>query len=170
MMSSMPAPPPSLSSRLGAVRSSPVRDILELTQRDEVISFAGGLPAPELFPAELIAGAFATALRPTVAARGLQYSPTEGDPRLRELLAQRLALRGLRAEAGEILVTTGSQQALGLVSSVLLDPGDSVLVENPSYLAALQSFSFAGARLVPVHCDVDGIDPDALPELIARHA
>jgi DNA-binding transcriptional MocR family regulator len=80
------------------------------------------------------------------------------------------ALRGLPAGAGEILVTTGSQQALGLVASVLPDPGDNVLVENPSYLAALQTFSFAGARLVPVHCDDDGIDPQALPELIARHA
>jgi 2-aminoadipate transaminase len=166
----MSRPLPSLAAQLADVRSSPVRDILELTQRDEVISFAGGLPAPELFPVELIAGAFATALAPTVAARGLQYSSTEGDPLLRGLLAQRLALRGLPAGAGEILVTTGSQQALGLVASVLLDPGDSVLVENPSYLAALQSFSFAGARLVPVHCDDDGIDPEALPELIARHA
>ena len=85
----MPAQPPSLSTRLGDVRSSPVRDILELTQREEVISFAGGLPAPELFPAELIADAFARALAPTVAARALQYSSTEGDPRLRALLAER---------------------------------------------------------------------------------
>jgi 2-aminoadipate transaminase len=166
----MPQPLPSLAARLADVRSSPVRDILELTQRDEVISFAGGLPAPELFPAELIAGAFATVLAPTVAARALQYSSTEGDPRLRELLAQRLALRGLPADRDELLVTTGSQQAIGLVASVLLDPGDSVLVENPSYLAALQCFSFAGARLVPVPCDDEGLELDALPELIARHA
>ena len=167
----MPRPLPSLAAQLADVRSSPVRDILELTQRDEVISFAGGLPAPELFPAELIAGAFASVLAPTVAARALQYSSTEGDPGLRALLAERLKLRGLTsAEPGEILVTTGSQQALGLVASVLLDAGDSVLVENPSYLAALQSFSFAGARLVPVTCDDEGLDPEALPQLINRHA
>jgi DNA-binding transcriptional MocR family regulator len=165
----MPRPLPSLSAQLAGIESSPVRDILELTQRAEVISFAGGLPAPELFPAELIAAAFATALAPTVAARALQYSSTEGDPQLRELLAGRFALRGLPAGAGEILVTTGSQQALGLVADVLIDPGDVVLVENPSYLAALQSFSLAGARLVPVACDDDGIDPDLLPELIAQH-
>jgi DNA-binding transcriptional MocR family regulator len=146
-----------------------VRDILELTQRDDVISFAGGLPAPELFPAELIAGAFASALGPTVAARALQYSATEGDPQLRELLAGRMALRGLPAQAGEILVTTGSQQALGLVATVLLDRGDSVLVENPSYLAAIQCFSLAAARMVPVACDDEGLDPDGLPELIERH-
>lgn len=161
---------PPLSSRLGSVSSSPVRDILELTQREEVISFAGGLPAPELFPAELLADAFATALAPTAAACTLQYSATEGEPELRALLAERFALRGLPASADEILVTTGSQQALGLVAAVLIDPGDTVLVENPSYLAALQSFGFAGARMVPVPCDEHGIDPEALPDLIAAHA
>ena len=166
----MPTPPPALSSRLGDVRSSPVRDILELTQRAEVISFAGGLPAPELVPAELIADAFARALAPTVAARALQYSSTEGDPALRGLLAERFAGRGLACDPGELLVTTGSQQALGLVAAVLLDPGDAVLVENPSYLAGLQSFGFAGARLMPVPYDEDGVDPEALPALIAEHA
>jgi 2-aminoadipate transaminase len=166
----MHVPPPALSTRLGDVRSSPVRDILELTQRAEVISFAGGLPAPELFPAELIADAFARALAPTVAARALQYSSTEGDPGLRALLAERFCGRGLACDADELLVTTGSQQALGLISAVLIDPGDVVLVENPSYLAALQSFGFAGARLVPVPCDEDGLQVEALPELIVEHA
>jgi 2-aminoadipate transaminase len=156
----MRARPPSLSTRLRDVRSSPVRDILELTQRAEVISFAGGLPAPELFPAELIADAFARALAPTVAARALQYSSTEGDPGLRALLAQRFCGRGLDCGADELLVTTGSQQALGLV----------VLVENPSYLAALQCFGFAGATLVSVPCDEDGLQVEALPALIAEHA
>jgi DNA-binding transcriptional MocR family regulator len=169
-MTPMALPPPALSSRLGDVRSSPVRDILELTQRAEVISFAGGLPAPELFPAELIADAFARALAPAVAARALQYSSTEGDPALRALLAERFCGRGLACDADELLVTTGSQQALGLVAAVLLDPGDVVIVENPSYLAALQCFGFAGARLVPAPCDAHGLDPEALPALIAAHA
>ncbi len=168
-MAEVPEPLPALSSRLADVQSSPVRDILKLTQRAEVISFAGGLPAPELFPAEMVAQAFATALKPTVVARALQYSTTEGDPELRALLAQRLAGRGLQAAAQEILVTTGSQQALGLVASVLLDPGDVVLVENPSYLAALQSFGFAGARMVAAPCDEHGLDPDQLPTLIEEH-
>jgi len=170
MMIVMPTPPPPLSSRLGDVRSSPVRDILELTQRAEVISFAGGLPAPELFPAELIADAFARTLAPTAKARALQYSSTEGDPALRELLAEQFCSRGLECDARELLVTTGSQQALGLISAVLLDAGDVVLVENPSYLAALQAFGFAGARLEPVVCDEEGLDPEALPALIAAHA
>jgi 2-aminoadipate transaminase len=168
-MGEVPDPLPSLSARLADVKSSPVRDILKLTQRAEVISFAGGLPAPELFPAEMVAQGFASALAPTVVARALQYSTTEGDPRLRALLAARLSGRGLPAQADEILVTTGSQQALGLVASVLVDPGDAVLVENPSYLAALQSFGFAGARLVPAPCDEQGLDPEALPALIAEH-
>ncbi len=169
IMDEVSRPLPSLSARLADVQSSPVRDILKLTQRAEVISFAGGLPAPELFPAEMVAQAFATALAPTVVAGALQYSTTEGDPRLRALLAQRLTGRGLEAHADEILVTTGSQQALGLVASVLIDPGDVVLVEDPSYLAALQSFGFAGARMVPVPCDEHGVDPEQLPQLIAEH-
>ncbi|HEX8156949.1 MAG TPA: PLP-dependent aminotransferase family protein [Solirubrobacteraceae bacterium] len=165
----MSEPLPSLSSRVADVSSSPVRDILELTQRAEVISFAGGLPAPELFPAELVAQAFAAALAPTRAARALQYSTTEGDPQLRALLAQRFTLQGLEADASQMLITTGSQQALGLVASVLLDPGDAVLVENPSYLAALQCFGYAGAKLVPAPCDEQGLDPENLPQLIAEH-
>ena len=168
MMEAVPDPLPPLSSRLADVQSSPVRDILELTQRAEVISFAGGLPAPELFPAEMLAQAFATVLAPTVVAAALQYSTTEGDPQLRALLADRFAARGLQAHADEILVTTGSQQALGLVASVLLDPDDAILVENPSYLAALQCFGFAGAKLVTVPCDDHGLDPETLPKLIAE--
>ncbi len=168
-MDEVPRPLPTLSARLGDVKSSPVRDILKLTQRAEVISFAGGLPAPEMFPAEMVAQAFATALRPTVVARALQYSTTEGDPQLRALLARRLTGRGLETHADEVLVTTGSQQALGLVASVLADPGDVILVESPSYLAALQAFGFAGARLVAVPCDEHGLDPEALPALIERH-
>jgi 2-aminoadipate transaminase len=168
-MDGVTRPLPSLSARLADVRSSPVRDILKLTQRAEVISFAGGLPAPELFPAEMVAQAFAAALAPTVVAQALQYSTTEGDPELRALLAQRLAGRGLEAEPDEILVTTGSQQALGLVASVLVDPDDTVLVENPAYLAALQCFGFGVARMVAAPCDELGLDPEALPRLIAEH-
>jgi 2-aminoadipate transaminase len=169
-MDAVPQPLPSLASRLADVQSSPVRDILKLTQRAEVISFAGGLPAPELFPAEMVAQAFAAALRPTAIAKALQYSTTEGDPELRGLLAQRLTGRGLDTHADEVLVTTGSQQALGLVASVLVDPGDVILVEEPSYLAALQTFGFAGARMVPAPCDEDGLDPAKLPALIAEHS
>ena len=151
------------------MQSSPVREILALTQRAEIISFAGGLPAPELFDVPALREAFAAALAPASAARALQYSTTEGHPALREALAERMRGRGLPTRADDVLVTTGSQQALGLAASALLDPGDVVLVEDPSYLAALQSFALAGAVLVPVASGPDGPDPDAVAELVRRH-
>src|ERR1044071_1387145 len=136
----------SAARRLQGVKSSPVRDLLALTQRPEVISFAGGLPAPELFDVDGWAEAFQKAAghRPN-----LQYAPTEGDPVLRELLSQRMTARGIPTTPADLLITTGSQQALTLVTTTLVEPGDVVAVEEPTYLAALQCFQLAGARLVP---------------------
>ncbi len=151
------------------MKSSPVRDILALTEQPGVISFAGGLPAPELFDAQGLREAFAAALGDDVAGRSLQYSTTEGDPALRTAVAARLTKRGLPTEAHELLITSGSQQALTLIATVLLEPGDTVLVEEPSYLAALQAFQLAGATVVPVPCDEDGLDPDAVALLAERH-
>ncbi len=153
---------PPIASRLRGVASSPVRDILALTERPGVISFAGGLPAPELFDAAGLREAFAAALADERAGRSLQYSTTEGDPELRAAIAARLGERGLPTEPDELLITSGSQQALTLAAAVLIEPGDRVLVEEPSYLAALQAFAMAGAVVVPVACDGDGIDPDAV--------
>ena len=158
-----------LAARLRGVRSSPVRDILALTEQPGVISFAGGLPAPELFDASGLRAAFAAVLSGPAAGRALQYSTTEGDPTLRSALAARLCDRGLATTAEQLLVTSGSQQALTLVATVLLEPGDAVLVEEPSYLAALQAFQLAGAEVVPVPCDDHGLDPDAVAALAARH-
>jgi 2-aminoadipate transaminase len=154
------SPQPAVAARLRGVRSSPVRDILALTARPGVISFAGGLPAPELFDGAGLSAAFADALAD--AGRTLQYSTTEGDPDLRGAISTRLTARGLPTTADEVLVCSGSQQALTLAATVLIEPGDVVLVEEPSYLAALQAFSLAGARVVPVACDDDGLDPDAV--------
>jgi 2-aminoadipate transaminase len=161
------APPPA-AARLRDVASSPVREILALTQRPGVISFAGGLPAPELFDAPGLREAFAAALHDDRFGHTLQYSTTEGDPALRRAIAQRLGARGLPTDPDDVLVTSGSQQALTLIAAVLIEPGDAVLVEEPSYLAALQCFQMAGARCVPVPCDDDGLDPDALAALIRR--
>ena len=163
-----PATPP-LAARLRGVRSSPVREILALTARPGVISFAGGLPAPELFDADGLQAAFAAVLEGEAAGRSLQYSTTEGDPALRTAIAARLTARGLATTPDEVLVTSGSQQALTLTATVLVEPGDRILVEEPSYLAALQAFQLAGAELVPVPCDDDGIDPDAAAALAERH-
>ncbi|MET9736213.1 PLP-dependent aminotransferase family protein [Streptomyces sp. NPDC006458] len=162
-----PASLPPLSVRAGAIGGSPVREILAVTARPEVINFAGGLPAPELFDREGIATAFREVLERTPG-QALQYSTTEGEPVLRTALAHRITGRGLPTAADDLLVTTGSQQALSLLATALLDPGDTVLVEDPCYLAALQVFGLAGARIVGVPTDADGVDPQVLAELVAR--
>jgi 2-aminoadipate transaminase len=161
------APVPPLAARARTVGGSPVRDILAVTARPEVINFAGGLPAPELFDREGIAAAFHQVLA-QVPERALQYSTTEGEPTLRAGLAARISAQGLPTAPDDLLITTGSQQALSLLSTALLDPGDTVLVESPCYLAALQVFGLAGARVVAVPGDDDGVDPAALEELIRR--
>jgi 2-aminoadipate transaminase len=149
---------------LATVASSPVRDLLALINRPEIISFAGGLPAPELFDVAGWRTAFDTALSGPAARRHLQYAPTEGDPRLREHVAARMTGRGLPTHPGQLLITTGSQQALTLLTAALLDPGAVVAVEEPTYLAALQCFQLAGARIVTVTPD----DPDAMAAVFAR--
>jgi 2-aminoadipate transaminase len=166
---SYPSQAPSGTGRLSGATSSPVRDILALTERPGMVSFAGGLPAPDLFDRSGLQAAFTAVLSEESGARALQYSTTEGDPLLRRLIAQRLTERGLDTAADDLLITSGSQQALTLVAAVLLEPGDRVLVEEPSYLAALQCFALAGAQAVPVPCDDHGLDPDALDALIAEH-
>lgn len=158
-----------VAARLRGVASSPVREILALTERSGILSFAGGLPAPELFDHAGIGDAFASVLDERSAGRSLQYSTTEGDPELRRRIADRLTVRGLPTAPDELLITSGSQQALTLIAQVFIEPGDVVLVEDPSYLAALQAFQLSGARLVPVPCDDDGLLPDEVERLVGEH-
>ncbi|MFJ3171626.1 PLP-dependent aminotransferase family protein [Streptomyces roseus] len=167
MYATATVPPPAFAARATAVAGSPVREILALTARPGVISFAGGLPAPELFDTEGLRAAYDAAFTQS-AGRALQYSTTEGAPELREAVAARVTARGLRTGADDLVVTTGSQQALTLITSTLVEPGDTVLVENPTYLAALQCFALAGARVIPVPCDGEGMLPDELEEIVAR--
>jgi 2-aminoadipate transaminase len=157
-----------LAARMRGVASSPVRELLALTTRPEVISFAGGLPAPELFDVTGLRSAFDHVLTGPAARTTLQYAPTEGNLDLRTLVAARMTRRGLPTSARDLLVTTGSQQALTLLATVLLDPGAVVAVEEPTYLAALQSFRLMGAPIVAVPGDDAGIDPAALAETIER--
>ncbi|MGW9632052.1 aminotransferase-like domain-containing protein [Agromyces sp. NPDC055520] len=145
---------------------SPVRDLLALTEHPDVISFAGGLPAPDLFDLVGLRRSFETALADPAR---LQYSTSEGNPALREFIADRYSAQGLPTTRDEILITTGSQQALSLLALSLLDPGDTVLVERPSYLAALQAFTMAGARIVSVPMRAGGIDLDALGRAAEQH-
>ncbi|WP_243867013.1 PLP-dependent aminotransferase family protein [Actinophytocola oryzae] len=130
-----------------------------------MISFAGGLPAPELFDVDGWADAFAKAATDR---RNLQYGTTEGDPHLRAQLAARMTSKGVPTTESDLLVTTGSQQALTLATIALVEPGDVVAVEEPTYLAALQCFQLAGARVVPVASDDQGMVPSALAEVLTR--
>ena len=156
------------ASRVERVRSSTVMELLRLAGQPGLISFAGGLPAPELFPVAEIRAATDRVLD-SQAATALQYGATEGYLPLRELVVREMASRGIECRLEDTLITTGSQQALDLVARVFLDEGDFVLTENPTYLAAIQVFQSYGARFAPVPTDDDGLIPSALPELIARH-
>lgn len=149
------------SRRVDGLKSSAIREILQVVNRPDVISFAGGLPGADLFPTEHIARLADELLHSDQAAQALQYSETEGHAGLRERIAARLAFSAAPA-VDRILVTQGSQQGIDLLSKLFLDPGDEVLVETPAYLGALQVFRFFGAKITFVACDDDGMLPDAL--------
>ena len=151
-----------LSRRLADTQSSPVRELLETAMQPHIISLAGGLPAPDTFDVPGLRAAFEEVLSGPDAVRSLQYSLTEGDLALRGRLGAFMGTRGLEATGHDILITTGSQQALGLIASALCDPGDTILVEDPTYLAALQTFQLADVNAVPIESDEHGPDPAAL--------
>ncbi|MFO1301562.1 MAG: PLP-dependent aminotransferase family protein [Burkholderiaceae bacterium] len=144
-----------LARRVVAMRSSAVRDLLRDAQRPGMLSLAGGLPAADQFDVEGIGFAFAQAMR-EAPRQALQYGATDGQPSLRESLAALMAQRGAAVEPADVVVTAGSQQALDLLARALVDPGDRVALERPSYLAALQAFALSGARFVTVPADADG--------------
>jgi 2-aminoadipate transaminase len=151
--------------RTQSITSSAIRELLKITQRPEVISFAGGLPAPELFPIPR----FEEACRRVLAEKGasaLQYGATEGYQPLRELIAEKMARYGILATPDNVLITSGSQQALDLIAKLLINRGDRLLVEAPTYLGALQAFNVFGAEYVAVPLDDDGIRTDLLDEAL----
>lgn len=153
------------AQRTKCLTSSAIRELLKLTQRPELISFAGGLPAPELFPLEQFEGA----CRRVLAEQGpaaLQYSTTEGCPPLRQMIARHLARYGIVVGPENVLITSGSQQALDLIAKLLINPGDRVLVEAPTYLGALQAFNVFGADYVSVPTDDDGLQTGSLDEAL----
>ncbi|HYV46771.1 MAG TPA: PLP-dependent aminotransferase family protein [Myxococcaceae bacterium] len=156
-----------LATRMRDLQPSAVREILKVAERPAVISFAGGLPAPELFPIEQISRAVQETLA-TQGAPALQYGVTEGHVPLREWIASRLRARGTQTSVEQVLITTGSQQGIDLVAKLLLDPGDVVAVEAPTYVAALQAFSAYQADPCEVAGDEHGMDVDALEDLLRR--
>jgi len=134
--------PVALSRRVGGLQPSPIREILAVIDRPGMVSFAGGLPDPETFR-DLDLG--------VIPRNFLQYGPTEGEMPLREQIASELCAIGLHCATDQILVLSGSQQGIDLVAKLFIDPGTLVLVESPTYLAALQVFCFFGASLVEIH-------------------
>jgi len=149
------------AQRTKGIRSSAIRELLKFTQRPEVISFAGGLPASEVFPTDRFREACCRVLDKQ-AHLALQYGATEGYEPLREMIARHIARYGIKAKSENVLITSGSQQALDLIGKLLLNPGDRVLVEAPTYLGALQAFSVYGADYVSVPSDDDGLRSDLL--------
>jgi 2-aminoadipate transaminase len=153
------------AQRTQRMTSSAVRELLKITSQPDVISFAGGLPAPELFPIEEFRAAADMVLR-TMGPKALQYSMTEGYPALREMIVRHMARYGIVVTIDNVLITTGSQQALDLIGKVLINPGDKVLTEEPTYLGAIQAFTMYGAEYVTVPVDDDGLQTSRLDEAL----
>jgi len=156
-----------LARRTQRMKSSAIRELLKLTQSPDVISFAGGMPAPEFFPAREIEEACAYILREEPA-RALQYSTTEGYPPLREYLAESMSKYGIQHSPSNILITTGSQQALDLVGKIFIDPDSYVITESPTYLGAIQAWNAYEARYLTVPQDDHGMQVELLEEVLVR--
>ncbi|MGC9314045.1 MAG: PLP-dependent aminotransferase family protein [bacterium] len=156
------------SRRAVAMKSNVIREILKITKKPGVISFGGGLPAPELFPAEGIMEACKKVLtdRPHEA---LQYATTEGYPPLREAIAERMNNLGVKCSADEIMITGGSQQGLDVIGRVFLDPDSVVLTSRPTYLGAIQAFNAYHPHYVTQPSDDEGFTVFGLEELIETH-
>jgi 2-aminoadipate transaminase len=153
------------AQRTQRMKSSAIRELLKLTEKPDVISFAGGMPAPEVFPVEEFRRACDYVLTNNPA-QALQYGATEGFKPLRDLIARHEAQFGINVTTDNILVTSGSQQALDLLGRILINRGDRILVESPTYLGALQAWNAYGAEYVPVASDENGMNTDALEEAL----
>ncbi|MES2016361.1 MAG: PLP-dependent aminotransferase family protein [Pseudomonadota bacterium] len=149
------------SERASQLQSSFIREILKITQRPEIISFAGGLPSPATFPVEHMKAAFDKVLSENGKV-ALQYGPTDGYPLLREWIANSLSTPTCKILPEQVLMTSGSQQALDLLGKVLIDEGSRVLVETPSYLGALQAFSVYRPEFKSVATDEHGLVPSSI--------
>ena len=150
------------------VTSSAIRELFALLARPDVISLAGGFPSKAALDLDGLRDATKRAMAQSRAA-AFQYGSSEGYPPLREIIAQRARERRVKLDSSQVVVTTGSQQAIDLITRVLVDPGDRVAIAAPTYLGALQAFRFQGADLVSVRTDEDGICSSALEEVVERH-
>ena len=153
------------SDRVKNIKASEIREILKLTQRPEIISFAGGLPAPELFPIEALKTVSVKVLE-TMGKEALQYSTTEGYDPLRVKIAERMARVGITATKDDILITNGSQQGLDFSGKVFINPGDYVLCESPSYLGAINAFKAYECEFKEIETDAEGMNIAHLEQVI----
>lgn len=156
-----------LSNDAKRMKRSAIREMLKLTQRPEVISFAGGLPSPESFPVEQLKDITVEVLD-TDSAKALQYGETEGDKKLREILVERYRSVGINATIDNLIITTASQQALDLIPKILVNPGDKVICGLPSYLGGINAFAVYGAELVGIELDDKGMRSDLLEKTLAQ--
>ena len=156
------------ASRLGSVETSAIRELFKLLGKPGIISFAGGFPDPALFDVEGIRMASEQVLSGHPGAV-LQYGATEGWPALREALSGYLAGKGIAARPEQIITTTGSQQGLDLIGKTMINPGDKVIVEGPTFLATIQCFRLYGADIVSAPIDANGVKVDELERLIVEH-
>jgi len=153
------------AQRMQSMKSSAIRELLEITANPEIISFGGGLPAPDVFPAERFREACQKILTETPAS-ALQYGSTEGYIPLREMIARHTKRYGIFISASNVLITSGSQQALDIIGKVFINPGDRILVESPTYLGALQAWSSYGAEYITIGIDDDGMKIDELEDAL----
>jgi 2-aminoadipate transaminase len=152
------------SERAAQLQSSAIREILKITQRPEITSFAGGLPSPATFPVDVMKAAYDKVLTEH-GKQALQYGPTDGYAPLREWIANSLSTEGTKILPEQILMVSGSQQALDLLGKVLIDEGSPALVETPSYLGALQAFSVYRPEFRSVQTDEHGLVPSSIAPL-----
>src|SRR5664280_53566 len=154
-----------LSNSGKSMKRSAIREILKHLQKPGMISFAGGLPAPETFPINDLREIIDEILEKD-GPESLQYGTTEGDPLLRKMLVERHNRQGLKIGIENLIITSASQQGLDLIARIFLDPGDYVLCGLPSYLGGINAFTFYGAKLKGISLDKDGMKPDELEETI----
>src|SRR3954468_11374927 len=155
------------ASRTRVMKSSAMRDLMAITERPEAISLAGGLPDTSTFPAERLA-AILSHVAAESSAKALQYAPTEGMRAVAECIAQVMAAEDTVVDPADVLVTTGGQQVIDLVCKTLIDPGDVILAEAPTYPGAVPAFSAYQADVVQIEMDADGMRIDVLEETLAR--
>jgi 2-aminoadipate transaminase len=155
------------AERTGVMRSSAMRDLMAITARPEVISLAGGLPDTSTFPPESFAAQM-TRIAQESSTEALQYGPTEGFEETKQCILEVMAAEGMRADPADLIVTTGGQQAIDLVAKTLLDPGDAVICEAPTYPGAIPTFCSYEAEIIQIATDDDGMKVDELAAALER--